>query len=585
MTKYSHLVDLLNYRALDRPNQIAYRFLKDSKTESGRLTYAELDSQARAIAAKLQSLVAPGSRALLVYSYDAGLEFISAFFGCLYAEVVAVTATPPRHSKEFAKLQARAIASGASIVLTTKDLLKVFESQWSNGSKSFSCFATDDLASILARDWIQPKIDSDTLAFLQYTSGSTGIPKGVMVTHGNILCNEEMIKQAFQHTEDTVVVGWLPMFHDMGLIGNVLQPVYLGTESILMSPISLIQQPFNWLKAIAHYRATTSGGPNFAYDLLCLRANQEQLAELDLSSWQVAFSGAEPIRAETLERFSDIFAACGFRKEAFYPCYGMAETTLFISGGLKTAPPQIKYIDGAVLAENQVVEVTPDRPGVRAIVGCGRSWLDTEIIIVNPESLTKCGDKQVGEIWVSGLGVGKGYWEQPEETQQTFNGYLATGEGPFLRTGDLGFVQDEELYITGRLKEVMIFWGKYCYPQHVERTVQESHPAFKLNCGAAFSVETGTAEKLVIVQEVERSYLRNLQVDELVNTICQTVAEEHEVEVSAIALLKTGSIPKTSSGKIQRRLCQTKFLEGSLNTVAIWQPEAIAKNVTEMVDL
>lgn len=583
MINYSNLVDLLNYRALDRPNQIAYRFLKDSKTESARLTYAELDSQARAIAAKLQSLVPAGSRALLVYSYDAGLEFISAFFGCLYAEVIAVTTTPPRHGKEIAKLQQRAVASGATIVLTTKDFLTIFESQLAN--TGFNLIATDDLSDDLAQDWMQPKINSDTLAFLQYTSGSTGIPKGVMVTHGNILCNEEMIKQAFQHTEDTVVVGWLPMYHDMGLIGNVLQPVYLGTESILMSPIALSQQPLNWLKAITQYQATTSGGPNFAYDLLCLRATEEQLAELDLSSWQVAFSGAEPVRVETIERFSSIFAACGFRSRAFYPCYGMAETTLFVSGGLQTAPPQIKYVDGVALAQNQVVEITPEQPSVRAIVGCGKNWLDTEIIIVNPESLTKCSDKQVGEIWVSGSGVGKGYWEQPEETQQTFQAYLATGEGPFLRTGDLGFFQDEELYITGRLKEVMIFWGRYCYPQHVERTVQESHPAFRLNCGAAFTVETGTAEKLVIVQEIERSYLRNLNVEELVNTICRAVAEEHEVEVSAIALIKTGSIPKTSSGKIQRRRCQTMFLEGSLNTVALWQPEEIAKAVTEMVDL
>ncbi|AFZ35711.1 Long-chain-fatty-acid--CoA ligase [Stanieria cyanosphaera PCC 7437] len=582
MTNHSNLVDLLNYRALDRPNQIAYRFLKDSKTESALLTYAELDCQAKAIAAKLQSLVPAGSRALLVYSYDAGLEFIAAFFGCLYAEVIAVTTTPPRHGKEIAKLQQRAIASGATIVLTTKDFLTLFESQLEH--TGFNCLATDDLTNDLAQDWMQPKINEDTLAFLQYTSGSTGIPKGVMVTHGNILCNEEMIKQAFQHTKDTVVVGWLPMYHDMGLIGNVLQPVYLGTESILMSPIALSQQPLNWLKAITQYQATTSGGPNFAYDLLCLRATEEQLAELDLSSWQVAFSGAEPVRAETIERFSSIFAACGFRSKAFYPCYGMAETTLFVSGGLQTAPPQIKYVDGIALAQNRVMEVTPEQSGVRAIVGCGKNWLDTEIIIVNPESLTKCSDKQVGEIWVSGSGIGKGYWEQPEETQQTFQAYLATGEGPFLRTGDLGFFQDGELYITGRLKEVMIFWGRYCYPQHVERTVQESHPAFRLNCGAAFAVETGTAEKLVIVQEIERSYLRNLNAEELVNTICQAVGKEHEVEVSAIALIKTGSIPKTSSGKIQRRLCQTMFLKSSLNTVAVWQPEVIAKTVTEMVD-
>ncbi|MGK7937050.1 MAG: fatty acyl-AMP ligase [Xenococcaceae cyanobacterium] len=593
MTQYSNLVEILQNKALEKPNNIAYRFLQDGKTESGSLTYRELDRQAKAIAAELQSLLKPGSRALLVYPYHAGLEFISSFFGCLYAGIIAVTTNPPRHGKEVAKLLERAIASGAKVVVTTAEFLKTIKTgiainrELATQTKDFIFLATDTLPSSLSTNWQATKIERDTLAFLQYTSGSTGISKGVMVTHGNILSNEEMIRQGFQHTEETVVVGWLPMFHDMGLIGNVLQPLYLGTPSILMSPVSLVQKPFEWLKAISHYQATSSGGPNFAYDLLCLKATPENLAGLDLSSWSVAFSGAETVRAETIDRFSHIFKPCGFRREAFYPCYGMAETTLLISGGLRDDPPVIKYVDGNALEQNRVVAAKPEQKDAKAIVGCGRTWLDQKAIIVDPQSLTQCSSDGVGEIWVSGSGVGKGYWQQPEETENTFNAYLAdTKEGPFLRTGDLGFIEDGELYITGRLKEVMIFWGRYCYPQHVEKTVQDSHPALRPNCGAAFSLDVDTTERLVIVQEVERSYLRNLNIEEIVEAVCKSVGQAHEVEVYVLALLKTGSIPKTSSGKIQRRGCKAQFLSGDLNIVAQWQQSHSAgKNVTEMVNL
>ena len=608
MATYSNLVELLQNRALQQPNHIAYRFLEDGKTESGNLTYSHLDRQARAIATKLQSLLEPGSRALLVYPYHAGLEFIAGFFGCLYGEIIAVTTNPPRHGKEVVKLLDRAIASGAKVVLTTTEFLNTIKAgiainrQLAKQTKDFTFIATDALATDLAADWQETKIERDTLAFLQYTSGSTGMPKGVMVTHGNILINQEMICRGFKHTDETVVVGWLPMFHDMGLIGNVMQPMYLGRPGILMSPVSLAQKPFEWLKAISHYQATTSGGPNFAYDLLCLKASPENLEGLDLSNWSVAFSGAETVRAETIDRFSHIFQACGFRREAFYPCYGMAETTLFVTGGLQPEPPIVKYVDGNALEQNQVMAANPEDKGAKAIVGCGRTWLDQKVIIVDPQSLTECSGDRVGEIWVSGAGVGQGYWQQPEETENTFNAYLADTKAgratqasesnsedaplPFLRTGDLGFVENGELFITGRLKEVMIFWGRYCYPQHVERTVQDAHPALRPNCGAAFSIDDGTTERLVITQEVERSYLRKINLAEIVEAICQAVGQAHEVEVYAIALLKTGSIPKTSSGKIQRRGCQAQFLSGDLNIVAQWQQSQQAeKNVTEVVSL
>lgn len=592
MQKYTSLVELLQEKAIANSQKIAYRFLQNGTTEAGCLTYEELNLQAKAIAFELQSLVSPGSRALLVYSYDAGLEFVAAFMGCLYAGVIAVTTTPPNHGKDLAKLAQRIISSEAEIILTTEDLIQAVKGKLGTNLgllkqfKHIKWFTTNNLDIALANNWKQPIIKADTLAFLQYTSGSTGNPKGVMVTHENILHNQEMIRQGFAHTDSTIVVGWLPLFHDMGLIGNVLQPLYLGTESILMSPVSLAQQPFEWLKAITRYRATTSGGPNFGYDLLCLKATPEKLVELDLSSWSVAFSGAETVRAETIERFSHIFANCGFKKSAFYPCYGMAETTLFITGGLKTEKPVIKYVDSASLAENKVVEVAPNALGSKAIVSCGKTWLDTEVTIVNPDKLTECDPYNVGEIWVRGSGVSQGYWQQLEETQNTFQVYLADNkERAYLRTGDLGFLADGELYLTGRLKEVMIFWGRYCYPQHIEQTVQESHPALRKNAGAAFAIDREGAERLVIVQEIERTYLRSLNIAEIVAAICQAVGQEHEVEVDAISLIKTGSIPKTSSGKIQRRSCAKQYSEKSLNIIAQWEKSESQKIATDLINL
>jgi acyl-CoA synthetase (AMP-forming)/AMP-acid ligase II len=575
MTSYSTLVELLCDRAQKTPNQKAYAFLADGETESGTLTYGELDQQARAIAAHLQSRLLPGDRALLIYPYSAGLEFIAAFMGCLYAGAIAVTDNPPRNLDALRKLQERAASSGSTVFLTTLALWTQLESQLPKSPEIAAQLSslwgiTTDTVSTCSADWQPPKLEADTLAFLQYTSGSTGTPKGVKVTHGNILYNERVIQTAFEHTEETVVVGWLPLFHDMGLIGNVLQPLYLGTPSILMSPMSLIQQPVLWLNAISRYRATTSGGPNFAYELLCQKTTPEQRSSLDLSSWDIAFCGAEPIRAETLEKFTRLFAPQGFRKEAFYPCYGMAEASLLISGSHKTDAPILRSINRAALEQHHIK--VESSPAAKTIVGCGHAWLDDQIVIVNPDTRQRCAADQVGEIWVSGPGVGQGYWQQEEATEHTFKGTLAdTGEGPFLRTGDFGFLQDEELFITGRLKDMMILWGRNHYPQHIEQTVEQCHPTLRSNCGAAIAIEIEDQERLIIVQEVERTALRQFDAQAVIKAICRAVATNHMAEVHAVLLLKTGSIPKTTSGKVQRRLCRTKFLDQSLNAVAAWE--------------
>ncbi|MEH1847856.1 MAG: fatty acyl-AMP ligase [Nostoc sp.] len=570
MQKLATLVELLRYRAYNQPDKIAFTFLLDGETESNRLTYQELDRQARAIAATLQTLKATDTRALLLYPFSASLEFIAGFLGCLYAGVVAVTTYPPHPQQSMSRIQWMIAYTEASIVLTTTTLLNVLEGESvkTPDLSALRWLATDSISTDLAESWQEPAVSSNTLAYLQYSSGSTGTLKAVQVTHGNILHNEQMIQQAFEHSEKTIFGGWLPLYHDMGLVGNVLQPLYLGVPSILISPVAFIQKPFRWLQLISRYKVTTSGGPNFAYQLCIHRVTPEQRASLDLGSWEVAFNGAEPVRAETLKQFATTFEPYGFRFEAFYPCYGMAETTLFISGGLKTAPPTVRYIEKAALEQHRVAIAPEKQESNQAIVSCGKPWLGTKVVIVDTESLTPCPTGQVGEIWVSGPGVAKAYWNQPEETVQAFQAYLAdSGEGPFLRTGDLGFFLDGELFVTGRLKDIIIIWGNNHYPQHIEQTVEQSHPALRHGCGAVFSVQIDGEEQLVIAQEVERSYLRNLNVDEVVEAIRIAVAREHIAEVYAVLLLKTGSIPKTSSGKIQRHICRARFLDGSLDVI------------------
>ncbi len=574
----STLVELLRWRVFVQPEHKAYTFLLDGEVKDSYLTYEELDHQARAIGALLQSYRASGERVLLLY--PPGLEFIAAFFGCLYAGVVAVPAYPPRPNQALSRLEAIVADAQATIALTTQNVLSDVEGRFaqSGNLQGLRSLATDNIPRSLASDWQQPTVSSYNLAFLQYTSGSTGTPKGVMVSHSNLLHNSFLIHKCFEHTPNSKGVIWLPPYHDMGLIGGVLQPLSGGFPVILMSPVAFLEKPLRWLQAISRYKATTSGGPNFAYELCVRKIKPEQRANLDLSSWEVAFNGSEPIRAETLERFAGTFSDCGFRREAFYPCYGMAETTLIVSGGFKTAPPVLQSVQAEALEQNRVVPACSDDDGSRTLVGCGQTLLDLQIVIAHPETLTRCGSHEVGEIWVSGKSVAQGYWRKSEETEKTFNAYLAdTDEGPFFRTGDLGFLRDGELFITGRLKDVIIIRGRNYYPQDIELTVEKSHPALRSGCGAAFAVEVKGQERLVVVQEVERSYFRKLDVNEVVGNIREMVAQEHDLQVYTVLLLKTGSIPKTSSGKIQRYACRNRFLTGSLDVVEDWSESQESK--------
>ena len=426
--------------------------------------------------------------------------------------------------------------------------------------------ATDQCDLTNDRDWTPAAPRREQLAIIQYTSGSTSDPKGVMLTHANLLANLHQIAANVDFA-GAVVANWLPTYHDMGLIGAAIAPWYRGRRCIMLSPLAFFQQPIRWLRAISKYGVTSSAAPNFAYDLCVKKTCSSERKGLDLSKWQVAFNGAERIRARTIERFTEAFAPYGFRRPAFYPCYGLAESTLMVSGGPRFREPIVNELElpnpTRPPAENDAAE-----QNVRQLVSCGSSVVDAQVIIVDPETCRQLPPGHVGEIWVAGPQVATGYWRRPEETQQTFAAQLADGEGPFLRTGDLGLFENDELFIVGRRKELIIDQGRNHYPQDIEQTVENCDAALKPYGGAVFSVDVGDEERTVIVHEVMRP--QRLDLDALMATIRAEIAASHQLDVSAIVLIKPGTIPKTSSGKTQRGVCREQFLAGTLRVVAAW---------------
>lgn len=566
--RQADLTAILRWRAATQGNTEAYTYLQDGEAAEVNLTYAELDQAARAIAGTLQQLGAKGERVLLLF--PPGLAYITAFYGCLYAGAVAVPAYPPRQNRSLLRLQSIVADAQASFVLTSAAILARVE-EWLPQNPDLAklqWLSTDTIDSAAAAFWSEPDIRPETLAFLQYTSGSTALPKGVMVSHGNLMHNQEVIRTACAHTEQSTFVGWLPLYHDMGLIGNVMQPLYLGSRCVLLSPVAFLQRPLRWLQAISRYRGQTSGGPNFAYELCVRKIAPEERARLDLSSWRIAFNGAEPVRQETLARFAAAFADCGFRRESFYPCYGLAEATLFVAGGAPGRSLSAVRVAREALAKGRLSAALEEG---QSLVSCGQPQLEQQIVIVNPDSRQRCAPGEIGEIWLSGGSVAAGYWNRPAETEAVFRARIAgTDEGPFLRTGDLGAWYGGELFVTGRLKDLIIIRGRNHYPQDIEFTVERSDAALRPGCVAAFTRETEAGEEqLVIVQEVEN---RNRQRGaELIEKIRAAVAEEHELLPVGVALIKPGSIPKTSSGKIQRRACRAAYLQGELEIVAQWQ--------------
>ncbi|HEY1353968.1 MAG TPA: AMP-binding protein, partial [Ktedonobacteraceae bacterium] len=560
------LVDILRWRALHQPDRRAFIYLGDGETEEASLTYAQLDRQARAVAASLQAHTRPGERALLLY--QPGLDYIAAFLGCLYAGVIAVPAYPPSSLRSFPRIQSIAADAQATLALTSRALLPKMEQ---------ACAQLPDLGSLrwLSSDgadarqeeaWQAPALLPHMLTFLQYTSGSTGNPRGVMVSHANLLHNSAMMQQRWAHTPQSVGISWLPMFHDMGLIAGVLQPLYAGFLAVLMAPAAFIQRPGRWLEAISRYHGTTSWAPNFAYELCLRRVSEQEQALLDLSTWRIAGNGAEPLRLATLERFSQRFSACGFRHEAFTPGYGLAEGTLMVASSAAGQAPTVCHVERAALEQHRVLPQASASSATRTLVGCGGAAADQCVVIVHPETHQLCACDEVGEIWLAGPSVAQGYWGRAQETRAIFQAHLAgSAQGPFLRTGDLGFLHGGEVFITGRVKDIVIIRGRNHYPQDIELTVEQAHPVLRAGCGAAFAVEVLHEERLVVVQEVARTFQQSA---ELWRCIRQAVAAQHEVQIQCIVLLRAGSIPKTSSGKIQRRACREAFLAGTLAVVA-----------------
>ena len=558
-----------------RPEAKAFGWLQDGEEETQSLTFRELDLRARAVAGCLQTHYAHAQNVILMF--PPGLEFIPAFLGCMYAGKTPVPVNTPKRQQAMEKVRNIIEDCKATVCLSVGELKSdvVAQSDLMGVSVQFDFVMVDGLFSDPATwsgKWGQPDLRRDSIAFLQYTSGSTGNPKGVAVTHGNLIHNQTQIERAFGHDENTSMVGWLPLFHDMGLVGNVLQPIFNGFTDILMAPAAFIQKPIRWLRAISKYGATTSGGPNFGYDLCVRKKPSDGLDDLDLRTWKVAFNGAEPVRAATVESFYNAYASHGMRRTAHFPCYGMAEATLFITGGPHSQEPIVHTLDANALERNileplQPAAITEGR-SVRRIVGCGIPWLDQEIRIVNPNTFAACPPNEVGEIWVSGGNLSVGYWKDQELTESSFRAYTSdTGQGPYLRTGDLGYLSRMNLFVTGRLKDMIILNGRNHYPHDIEQTSEVCHAAFVAGGAAAFSVDKNGQEALIVFQEIRRSFIRGLDENELGGLLRAAIIASHGINVTEIVFVKEGAVPKTSSGKVRRKACKAVFASGAFERV------------------
>jgi acyl-CoA synthetase (AMP-forming)/AMP-acid ligase II len=566
------LVESLLQHADQRADATAYVFLRDDGQEDTR-TFGELVRRARAVAAELQATAAAGDRAILLF--QPGLDFVEAIVACFIARVVAVPVSPMRNARELPRLLGIVQDAGARLVLTTSathtTLTKMLGGAPPPGGLTLLC--TDTVATSRADAFDGPLPDASSLAFLQYTSGSTGNPKGVMVTHANLLHNETVIKTACQLDDSAVVVGWLPVYHDMGLIGNVFQPLFLGIKSVLMSPMTFLVDPAAWLRAISKYRATTSGGPNFGYELCVHRVYPEEIEGVDLSSWRIAINGAEPVKAHVIEAFIEKFGPYGFRPEAFYPCYGLAESTLFVTGGAPDAPVVTLAVDPEALRQNRAVE----QPGSSTrLVGCGRTNMGQSVVIVDPESLRVLPEGQVGEIWQTGGSVTAGYWRKPDATAATFGARTADGDGPYLRTGDLGFLKNGELFVSGRLKDLIIIRGRNYYPDDLESAVYQTSPSLRPGGAAAFtrSMDGGESD-LIVVAEVQKWYLPLLDTNThrtLIADVRARIADLFGLRLADLVLINPGGMPKTSSGKLRRRHCRELYQADKLDRAEIQQP-------------
>jgi len=566
------IIRLFERNCQNHAEKVIYYYLEDGLNETSRITFREMNSRAKAIAAALQGKYKKGDRALMLF--PTGIEFIVSLFGCFYSGIIGVPAYPPRKNRLFGRFEAIVNDCRPSLILTTKkimeDLLKNFAEE--ECLKGLSFLVYEDVDAGMESLWQDPGIHPDDLALLQYTSGSTGTPNGVMVTHANLMHNSAFIKQAFGHDENAFGVNWLPGFHDMGLIGALMQPPYLGATNVIIPPNAFLLRPMNWLRAISKYRATTAGGPNFAFDFCVDRLKPEELEGVDLSCVRPFYCGAEPVRRDTFERFAKTFQPYGFNPSQIYPCYGMAESVLIVTGGGLYDDPVYLSVSAREIEKGKVVLSMENNPEAKTFVSCGYPWQGTTVKIVHPESFIVNPPGEVGEIWVAGPSVAAGYWNKPEETGRTFGARLSdTGEGPFLRTGDLGFIHEGHLFITGRIKDLIIIRGLNHYPHDIEHTATGAYEALQSGSIAAFSVDEAGEERLALVCEIRRTHLRDLDAEAVFDALRQAITDVHQIQVYAIALIRTNTLPKTSSGKIQRLATKKEYLQNELDIIATWK--------------
>lgn len=575
------LVDMLRRRAEVHGDKVAFSFSYDGDGENcTQLTYRELDVKARAIAATLCGHGAAGERVLVLCR--PGLDHIAGYFGCLYAGAIAV----PVHERLAPRLSAVVPDADALFALgisATHDQITGALNAVGEG-RNLQWLLTDEVDDDDARDWRAPSIEPQTIAMVQYTSGSTAAPKGVMVSHGNLVHNLAAIRDAWRGGNPAVGVFWLPSHHDMGLIGANLSMLDIGCTTHLMSPTAFIQRPMRWLEAISRHRATYTVAPNFAYDACVQRSTPEERAALDLSSLTTVMNGAEPVRATTMRDFSEAFAPAGFRTEAFMPVYGLAEATLMVSGGSDAALPTIVHVDRHALGEGRVVDATAGSDAAMEVVGCGRPRHGQRVAVVDPVTRRACGEDEAGEIWISGFSVAQGFWRRPEQTKQAFDAFVAdTSQGPFLRTGDLGFLRAGEVFITGRCTDLVVIAGANYYPNDIEDVAQGCDPALVVGRGAAFAITPGLGarEQLVVVQEVDRQRITDAALEELPTAIRAAITRHCALAPHSVLLVDRSAIPLTSSGKVQRSQCRSNFLAGDIAPVARWQvpsaPDDVAK--------
>jgi acyl-CoA synthetase (AMP-forming)/AMP-acid ligase II/acyl carrier protein len=575
------LTALLRWRAANQPDRLGYTFLADGERDARDRTWAELDRRSRAVAAWLAEHGAQrGDRALMMF--EEGLEYLDGLFGCMSADVLAVPVHPPdprRLDRTLPRLLTIAGDAGVRFVLTTRDLADAARERLSRepAFAHVAWLAVDEVDEALAERWVDPGVGPDDIAYLQYTSGSTATPKGVMVSHRNLLHQLADFDRGYDHTPDSVLVTWLPATHDLGLVYGRFMPLFIGFRCVFFSPPVFMQQPARWMRAMSTYRGTHSPSPNFGFEVAARKAGD--LSGLDLSRVQVLLNGAEPIRQASEERFVEVFRAAGLPPAAVTHAMGMSEATAkIVTEPVGRFPPKFVHVDGAAYERNEVVLVPRGAPGSRSIASNGSTSGDTRVAIVDPETREALPEDRVGEMWVSGGTVAQGYWNNPEATEETFGARTADGQGPFMRTGDLAFVHEGEVYLSGRLKDVLIIRGQNHHPQDLEWTVASAHPALRPNCAAAFGVVDEGEEQLVLVTEVVAEQVTD---PEAVFGAIRAAIGEHGLAARSIVLMPPRALPKTSSGKIQRRESRTRFLAGDLPTLHRWDAPSGADEAVE----